>query len=58
MNAEEVALEIFRRKKAAHRAAAKLSIEEKLFALVRMQKQANEIRRSTGRPEIIVWTLD
>ena len=54
---QEIAEEIFRRKQAGRREAARLSIEEKLRVLVDMQKRANEIRRSTGRPEMFVWQL-
>ncbi len=55
---QEIAEDVFRRKQAARRAAARLPIEEKLRILVDMQKRANEIRRSTGRPEMFVWQLD
>jgi len=57
-SAQEIAEEIFRRKQASRDHAAQLPIEEKLRILVRLQKQANEIRRATGRPEILVWKLD
>ena len=56
--AQEIAEEIFRRKQAARREAARLPIEEKLRILVAMQKRANEVRRSTGRPEMFVWHLN
>ena len=55
---QEIAEEIFRRKRAARREAARLPIEEKLRILVEMQKRANEVRRSTGRPEMFVWHLN
>ena len=55
--AQEIAEEIFRRKQASRREAAHLPINEKLRILVRMQEQANEVRRATGRPEMFVWTL-
>jgi hypothetical protein len=58
MNPKEIAEEIFRRKQAGRRAAARLPIEEKLRILVRLQHRANEIRRATGRPEMFVWQLD
>jgi len=54
---QEIAEEIFRRKQVARHAAARLSIEEKLRILVEMQKRANEVRRSAGRPEMFVWHL-
>ncbi len=56
--AAEIAEEIFRRKRASRREAAQLPIEEKLRILVRLQQQANEIRRATGREEMFVWKLD
>ena len=56
--AQEIAEEIFRRKQAGRREAARLPIEEKLHILVEMQKRANEIRRATGRPEMFVWQLN
>ena len=52
-----IAEDIFRRKRAAHREAARLPIEEKLRALVRLQQRANEIRRATGRQGMFVWQL-
>ena len=55
--AQEIAEEIFRRKQAGRREAARLPIEEKLRILVEMQKRANEVRRATGRPEMFVWQL-
>jgi hypothetical protein len=55
---QEIAEEIFRRKRAARREAARLPIEEKLRILVEMQKRANEVRRSTGRLEMFVWQLN
>ena len=55
--AQEIAEEIFRRKQAGRREAARLPIEEKLRILVEMQKRANEIRRAAGRPEMFVWQL-
>jgi hypothetical protein len=54
----EIAEDIFRRKKTARRDAARLPIEEKLRILVKLQKRANEVRRATGRPEMFVWQLD
>ena len=56
--AQEIAEEIFRRKEASHLQAAKLPIEEKLRILVRLQQQANEIRRATGRTEMFIWKLE
>jgi len=56
--AKEIAEDIFRRKQASRHQAAQLPIEEKLRILVQLQKQADEIRRATGRPEILVWKLD
>ena len=53
--AREIAEEIFRRKRAAHREAAQLPMGEKLRVLVRLQQRANEIRRATGRPPMFVW---
>lgn len=53
-----LARQIFDRKQIARRSAAKLPIEEKLRILVRLQQQANEIRRAAGRPEMFVWKLD
>jgi hypothetical protein len=58
MNAQDIAEDIFRRKQASRRQAAQLPIEEKLRILVRLQKQANEIRRAAGRPEMFVWRLE
>lgn len=55
--AREIAEEIFRRKRAARREAARLPIEEKLRILVQLQRRANEVRRATGRPEMFVWEL-
>ena len=55
--AQEIAEEIFRRKLASRREAARLPIGEKLRILVEMQKRANEVRRATGRPEMFVWQL-
>ena len=55
--AREIAEEIFRRKRAARREAARLPIEEKLRILVQLQRRANEVRRATGRPEMCVWEL-
>lgn len=55
--AQEIAEEIFRRKDAGRREAARLPIEEKLRILVELQKRANEVRRATGRPEMFVWHL-
>ncbi len=57
-SAQEIAEEIFRRKQASRREAAQLPIEEKVRILVQLQKQANEIRCATGRPQILVWKLD
>jgi len=57
-SAYEMAEEIFRRKQTSRGLAAQLPIEEKLRILVRLQEQANEIRRATGRPEMFVWTLE
>ena len=54
---QEMAEEIFRRKQAGRREAARLPIEEKLRILVELQKRANEVRRATGRPEMFVWRL-
>ncbi len=54
----DIAEEIFRRKRAARRAAAQLPIEEKLRILVTLQQRANEVRRATGRPEMFVWQLN
>jgi hypothetical protein len=54
---EAVAQEIFRRKRAGRRDAARLPIEEKLQILVRLQERTNEVRRATGRPEMLVWQL-
>lgn len=55
---QSIAEEIFRRKQAARREAARLPIEEKLRILVKLQRRANEVRRATGRPEMFVWQLD
>ena len=55
--AREIAEEIFRRKRATRREAARLPIEEKLRILVQLQRRANEVRRATGRPEMFVWEL-
>lgn len=55
---QSIAGEIFRRKQAARREAARLPIEEKLRILVKLQQRANEVRRATGRPEMFVWQLD
>ncbi|HAV62200.1 MAG TPA: hypothetical protein DCY13_07520 [Verrucomicrobiales bacterium] len=55
---KNIAEEIFRRKQAARREAARLPIEEKLRILVKLQQRANEVRRATGRPEMFVWQLD
>jgi len=55
--AQEIAEEIFRRKHAGRREAARLPIEEKIQILVRLQRRANEIRRATGRPEMFVWQV-
>jgi len=52
-----IAEEIFRRKDASRGAAAALPIEEKIRRLVMMQRRANEIRRSAGRPLIRQWEL-
>jgi hypothetical protein len=54
---EAIAQEIFRRKQASRREAARLPIEEKLRILVRLQERTNAIRRATGRPEMLVWRL-
>ena len=56
--AQDIATEIFRRKTAGRQEAARLPLEEKLRILVRLQQQANEIRRANGRPEMFVWKLD
>jgi hypothetical protein len=56
--AQTIAEDIFRRKQAARREAARLPIEEKLRILVKVQQRANEVRRATGRPEMFVWQLD
>ena len=56
--AQKIAEEIFCRKLTGRREAARLPIEEKLRILVAMQKRANEIRRSAGRPEKFVWQLN
>ena len=53
-----LAEQVFERKRAGRLVAARMPIEEKLRILVRMQQQANEIRRATGRPEMFVWKLD
>lgn len=55
---QSIAEDIFRRKQAARREAARLPIEEKLRILVKLQQRANEVRRATGRPEMFVWQLD
>ncbi len=57
LQTEAVAQEIFRRKRASRRDAARLPIEEKLQILVRLQERTNEVRRATGRPEMLVWQL-
>jgi hypothetical protein len=54
----QIAHEIFRRKQAARKEAARLPIEEKLRILVDLQRRANEVRRAVGRPEMFVWQLD
>ena len=54
---QEIAEEIFRRKRVGRREAARLPIEEKIQILVRLQRRANEIRRAAGRPEMFVWQL-
>jgi hypothetical protein len=56
--AHSIAEEIFRRKRASRQAAARLPIEEKLRMLVKLQQRANEVRGTTGRPEMFVWQLD
>jgi len=53
-----IARQIFAGKDRSRKAAAALSIEEKLRRLVAMQQRANEIRRSTGRRPIHVWELN
>ena len=60
MNPQMVAIaeEIFRRKRDARQEAARLPIEEKLRILVRLQRQANEIRRAPGREEMFVWEAE
>ena len=55
---QEIAEEIFRRKRLSRLEAARLPIEEKLRILVSLQERANAIRRSTGRPEMFVWHLE
>ena len=55
---QEIAEEIFRRKRLSRLEAARLPIEEKLRILVSLQERANAIRRSTGRPEMFVWQLE
>ncbi len=57
-SAQEIAEEIFRRKRASRQSAARLPIEEKLRILVRLQERANAVRRATGRPELFVWRLE
>jgi hypothetical protein len=55
---QEIAEEIFRRKRLSRLEAARLPIEEKLRILVSLQERANAIRRATGRPEMFVWQLE
>lgn len=54
---QQLAEDIFRRKDTSRLAAAALPIEEKLRRLVAMQRRANEVRRSVGRPTMRVWEL-
>jgi hypothetical protein len=57
-SAADLAKKIFQAKARSRKAAAALSIEEKLRRLVEMQQRANEVRRSASRPTMRVWDLN
>ncbi len=54
---QEIAAEIFRRKRTARQMLAALPIEEKVRRVVALQQRANEVRKATGRKELFVWHI-
>jgi len=55
--AKDIAGEIIQRKQRARRLLTALPIEEKVRRVVEMQRRANEVRRATGRKEMLVWNI-
>jgi hypothetical protein len=49
---------LLREKAKRRRAVALLPAKEKVRILIRLQREANEIRRKRGRPELAEWPED